>query len=65
MKSGIRRVGNMTYLPTHSHKLSHVSCRVISSLVNLFHLACQAFKYTEIIHANLNHAITLACLHTF
>lgn len=50
----------MTYLPTHSHKLSHV----ISSLVNLFHLVRLAFKCTEIIHANLNHAIRLACLHT-
>ncbi len=60
-----RWVGNMTYLPTHSHKLSHVSCRVISSLVDLFHLTRWAFKYTEIIHANLHHAITLACLHIF
>lgn len=33
-------VGNMTYLPTHSDKLSHVSCRVIFSLVDLFHLTC-------------------------
>lgn len=55
-------VGNMTYLPTHSHKLSHVSCRVICSLVDLFQPTHRAFKYTEIIHANLSHAITLACL---
>lgn len=60
----LRWVGNMTYLPTHSDKLSHVSCRFISSLVDLFHLTRQAFKYTEIIHGSLNHAITLACLHT-
>ncbi len=47
----LRWVGNMTYLPTHSHKLSHVSCRVIFGLVNLFHLTHQAFKYTEITRA--------------
>lgn len=67
VKSGITLhwEGNMTYLPAHSHKLSHVSCRVIHSLANLFHPTRQAFKYVQIIHANLNHAITLACLCPF
>lgn len=29
-------IGNMTYLPTHFHQLTHVPCHVIFSLVNLF-----------------------------
>lgn len=52
---GVCRVGNMTYLPTHSHQLSHVSCRVTSSLGDLFHLTHLAFKYSEIMAANLSH----------